>query len=522
MKLRLILILLIVSPVASFAQYTAAWTLIANGTSDSIEFSESLYPKVLTCSDSGFVYSACNTMVGNQQDILLVKLDQNGQLIWSYEFDNGGQTVDMVTSIGVDRNGDLLVLGNKKNSSTDWDIELIKISTTGSLIWVYTFTSVSGGGIDLASEVICDVDSNNILVCGISSAATYSYAVIKIDNGGFFIDSTLFNGGTGNYGYPNHIEIDSVGGVYMTGQYKNTTDNSDDGLLVKYDANLNVNWFRTYGGVNGGGDYYYDMTLDGLGNIIVVGAESQGTVNQKFLAIKYDTSGSILWNDNYSSQYYQNGVFRCVTADENGNIYAVGECDSSGVTNMATIRYSSQGVVDWLRSFCGIGMLSATANSIDYKSGQILCTGYSVNPTRGLISIYDTIGNVVWLHESSLSGGDQGYYSGVLDSMGNVFVMGNVNTPLSSYQDLLVQKFVPDLLSVGEELSRWFIYPNPTTYKIHLSSPIAQYSVYDVNGELVKSDKGSSFSEIDLSSLPSGVYFLQTDNSSRCLRLIKM
>ena len=500
-------------------QYNLAWSAYVNGNADTTEFCESLYPNVLQLTDSGYLYSASNSIIGGEQDILIYKCANSGTPIWTVQYDNGSQTADMVTSITVDPNGNLLVLGNKKLSSTDWDIQLIQFNPNGVVNWVYSFSSVVGGGIDLASEVICEVDSNNILICGLTSLTNYSYAVIKLSAQGQFINSYSFNGGTGNYGYPNHIELDSIGNIYMTGQYKNIADNSDDGLIVKLDSSLNQLWYRTYGGPNGGGDYYYDLAIDNSGNPVVVGNESQGTVNEKFLIIKYDSSGNIAWQDNYSDTYIQSGTFRAIKSGQMGELYVVGESDSVGVQRMTTIKYLPNGVVAWQRSFCGVGMVSATANSIDCNSGKVVSCGYSVSPTHGIITVYDTLGNEVWLYESSSTVSDDAYYSGRMDTIGNIYVIGTNNA--FGTQDMWIQKFSVDLLGTSEIEQVTSVFPNPTSNTVNLSTAVSQYSVFDLLGNEVISVGEGYYTQVDLGTLPTGVYFIRLGYSDNIVKVVK-
>jgi|GEM_PF-2390544 len=502
-------------------QYTLSWSATVNGNADTTEFSESLYPNVLQLTDSGYIYSASNSIIGGEQDILIYKCMNSGPPIWTVQYDNGSQTIDVVTSIAVDANGNLLVLGNRKLSSTDWDIQLIQFNPNGGVNWVYSFSSVVGSGIDLASEIICDVDSNNILICGLTSVTNYSYAVIKLSAQGLFINSYSFNGGTGNYGYPNHIELDSMGNIYMTGQYKNTSDNSDDGLIVKLDSSLNQLWYRTYGGANGGGDYYYDLAIDNSGNPVVVGNESQGSVNEKFLIIKYDSNGNVAWQDNYSDTYVQSGTFRAIKSGQMGELYVGGESDSLGVQRMTTIKYLPNGIVAWQRSFCGVGMVSATANSIDCNSGKVVSCGYSVSPTNGIITVYDTLGNEVWLYESLTATGDAAYYTGLQDSVGNIYVMGTIVSQVTSTQDMWIQKFSPDLLGTSEIAEVASVFPNPTSNSVTLSAPVSHYSIFDLLGNEVVNVGEGYYTKVDLGDLPTGVYFIRFGYSDSVVKVVK-
>jgi len=509
-------------PSFAFAQYNLQWEIAINGSADSTEYSYENSKHYIALSDSGNVYAACNTITGSEQDILITKVNGAGNVIWTRQYDNGNQTIDGVTSIVVDEQENLYVLGSRKNSPTDWDFLLIMYDPFGNQNWVYTFSSALGGAIDLGSEVVLDSSSNSILICGLTFVSTYKYGVVRVSSSGAFIDSFSYNAGTGSYGYPNQIDLDSYGNVYMTGQYKNPNNNSDDGLLIKLDAGLSQLWLRSFDGTNGQGDYYYDLILDQMDFPVVVGNQNQGTPNESFLIIKYDASGVLQWSDAYSATYFQSGTFRSVDVDESGGIYVTGESDSVGVINMNVIKYASLGSVLWMRSYCGIGMNSCAANELRYESGVVAAFGYSTSPTNGIISIYDTTGNVIWLHESLAGIGDNAFFSGTLDSIGNVYAMGLWYTPTSGNNDLWVQKYSPTTLTIVEnENSAIHAFPNPTTGLLQLSHAVSSYNVFDVTGRIVQSGSGLAISELDLSQLVTGMYFVRLDGGSYTIPIFR-
>jgi hypothetical protein len=510
-----VIITLVTLPKLGIGQYNLEWTNFINGNSDTTEYIDDFYDQLITQSDSGYIYAAGNTVVGNSQDLIISKVNSSGNLIWTVQFDNGAQSADYVNAIYVDSSENVYVLASKKNSSVDWDIQLIKFDPMGNQNWVYEFTSSLGNGIDIGSELIYDSSSGTFVICGISAQTTYNYLVLRISQTGNILDTFIYNGGTGNYGYPNHCKVNHYGEIYVTGQYKNTSDNSDDGLLIKLDTSLNPIWIRTHGGNNGGGDYFYDLTIDDNGFPIVVGNENQGTSNESFLILKYDTSGTLIWSDTYSAPFYYSGTFRSVAVDEQGSIYAIGESDSATVTNMNTIKYSANGSIIWAKSYCGVGMSLCSANDLSYSAGLVSSYGYSVSPTNGIIALYDTSGVLVWLHESSTAGGDGAYFSGILDSLGQIYVSGIAYNPSTGNNDLWVQKFAPITLSTQESAnSLVLVYPNPSSGVVHFTFPVDSYDIFDITGKLVKSENGSDINKIDLSELVVGMYLIKLSTNT--------
>lgn len=55
-------------------------------------------------------------------------------------------------------------------------------------------------------------------------------------------------------------------------------------------------------------------------------------------------------------------------------------------------------------------------------------------------------------------------------------------------------------------------YPNPTTGRVNFSEQIDEYNVYGVNGQRIM--YGKSTNNIDLSNMPNGMYFIQTNKGN--------
>lgn len=85
------------------------------------------------------------------------------------------------------------------------------------------------------------------------------------------------------------------------------------------------------------------------------------------------------------------------------------------------------------------------------------------------------------------------------------------NTTLNTYADFS---------SVSEESnSKLLVYPNPTNGKIHLSvQDQSSYKIIDMNGKLIQNGSAFANQSIEVSSLTSGIYFIEIESSSEILR----
>src|ERR1043165_9729601 len=100
-----------------------------------------------------------------QKDVYVIKTDAYGNKIWSRTF--GGSADDEANEIIVTADGNLLIAGTTNSFGAGGsDIYLIKIDTTGALLWQKFY----GGAGNESGEDIMIAQDGNYLVTGITSS----------------------------------------------------------------------------------------------------------------------------------------------------------------------------------------------------------------------------------------------------------------------------------------------------------------------------------------------------------------
>jgi hypothetical protein len=104
-------------------------------------------------------------------DVWLIKIDQNGNLLWEKTF--GGSEYDGAQSVSLSKDGGFIITGNSKSIDFDVDKNLgendmwvIKTNEEGAIIWQSTF---GGSDLDYAFDGIEDNDNGLIIVGETSS-----------------------------------------------------------------------------------------------------------------------------------------------------------------------------------------------------------------------------------------------------------------------------------------------------------------------------------------------------------------
>lgn len=164
---------------------------------------------------------------------------------------------------------------------------------------------------------------------------------------------------------------------------------------------------------------------------------------------------------------------RDITTDAAGNVYVTG-VSNVPVTSLdiATVKYNSAGVEQWVARYTGIGGLNNDIGSsvaVD-GSGNVYVAGSSYGgPSLGIDFIilkYGPAGNLIWDYRFTGSDGlDDELFKMVIDASANVYVCGS-SIAAGSQKDFMVLK----LNSAGvSQWSRRYVHTNNDDYAIDLA-----------------------------------------------------
>jgi hypothetical protein len=240
-------------------------------------------------------------------DLLLLKLDENGNLVWGTTW--GGGSYDGADDIAFDTTGNVYVVGESYSTSPCCSAVLLKFSPSGALLNQVAYK----GPATYDSGYSLTVDSNsNVIVAGISWDYTYSpvhnsILLLKYDPTGNLLWqenwSTPFPGQDESWAF-HALTTDKAGNIYVGGRHSNDCTNPDfsqcdfDALLLKLSANGGFLWARTSGNV-GTYDTAASIALDTEGHVIFSGTNN-GIITPQLFVKRLDTSGNLLsqmvWN----------------------------------------------------------------------------------------------------------------------------------------------------------------------------------------------------------------------------------
>lgn len=243
------------------------------------------------------------------------------------------------------------------------------------------------------------------------------------------------------------MNFDADGNILQLGQVRfgfSTTDN--DALLLKYDSSGTLLWNVSYFDTVLIGNNPLSMCSDENSNIYVCGLSGgSGNAYSDGFLVKYNSAGQQQWveklDTNLRSVYFWN-----VKTDTSGNVYIAGQLLSGGSNSMALlIKYDTNGVKQWTRTFnAGTGDPTHFKKVKIGNDGNVYVQGIRQDPfSKTFVNKYSPTGNLIWHYVPPSTGNsfitDQDGFE--FDNYGNLYfgVVENLNTSGSMYSIRLIK-----------------------------------------------------------------------------------
>ncbi len=450
---------------------------------------------------------------GSSLDLIVIKLDPDGNEVWTYHFYGGGHNFGK--GLALDSSGDLWVTGwtdsesfplvNPMDSTFQArEMFLMKLaSETGEILYS---TYIGGDYTDVSSAIVLN-DADEIFLVGWSGSTDfpttpdafqgepsfpeYFYqdaVILKLaPTGDEILYSSYFGGTHDDWG--DHIALDGDGNIIIAGR-----SNADDFLLVEaYDSEPNDIFISKlspdgqtllFSSFFGGSDYdrLMDMKCDDAGNVYMTGSTRSVDMPTTPGAYQAQFVGEI------------NGCEVPFGSDYN--------CEDWYVCNLSTEGAG----MNWCTYLGGDTVDEPRAIHVD-RHGSAFVAGYSSSQD---FPLYDGTFGAIFMVCKLSDGGtelDWNYFvesgsanrgNGVaLDAAGDIYLTGTVGVPASLYVGKLQGDRVTGLddgtaAGPGPILSANFPNPfNPRTSIAYLLPDGGETSrvsliVYDVGGRQVK------------------------------------
>jgi hypothetical protein len=364
--------------------------------------------KIIRSSDGGFIIAGSTSSVNGDvslnhgaSDFWLIKTDLAGIPLWQKTF--GGTGNDIATSVIELSNNEIVVAGYTFSNNGDVtgnhglsDVWLIKISSTGNLIWQKTY----GGSFYEVCHAVSLCDSGFVLAGASSSSngdvsgnqGLKDYWIIKTDTAGNLKWQKSLGGSGNDECYA--VSPTSDGGFIAAG-YSSSNDGDVTGnhgaydyWVVKLDAAGTLVWQKSLGGTSN------EVALAALenssGDLMIAGytSSNDGDVSGNHGSTDYWIAWLNQEDGNLLSQHAYGGsnsdlLFDFMPTADNGFILAGGSNSNDfdvkgnhGGEDYWLVKTDSDGVIIWSKSYGGSSNERATS-VVQTSDGGFTETGYA-------------------------------------------------------------------------------------------------------------------------------------------------
>ncbi len=297
--------------------------------------------------DEGYIMGGYSNSFGTgDNDIYLVKTDADGDILWTRIY--GGIDADKCKSVQQCSDGGYIIAGETNSfGAGNYDVYLIKIDANGDTLWTRTF---GGTGIDRAESVKEATDGGYIITGSTSSfgAGGKDVYLIKTDANGETLWTKTFGAIDDEEGHS--VQLTTDGGYIIAGFTESFGAGGRDVYLIKTDANGDTLWTSTHGGTNDDRGYSVQQCNDG--SFVIAGdTKSFGAGNSDFYLVKTDANGETLWSRDYGGSAIDIGFSLQQTTDEGYIIAGSTQSFNVGYFDIYLVRTDATGDTLWTRTY---------------------------------------------------------------------------------------------------------------------------------------------------------------------------
>lgn len=443
-------------------------------------------------------------------DVLIVKLDSNGDTLWSHIY--GGSQDDVPTGVDVNSLGQTLICGYSYSTDGNFlghhgttdeaDGFITLLDTDGHIIWAYQYGGWDATGIP-GRDYLYDVKfiaNNDIIACGSTSSVNGDLNfVLDVYDCGWVLQVNEF--GTiekSSKVWGNDHNEENANELYRIVPEVNGNNYVAVGLqwylfnakmwLTEFDSYGNISWEKVYGPTSGD-CYPSDLIKTNTGQYLIASYinGSGGSITAPYMGgfcdawvFSADTQGVITnqkcWGGEYSDVPNRfldaGGAFFLCGQTSSSNGFAWG--DSTGYTDFWLVKFNAQLDTFLTRKYGGEG-IDALISATICENNEIIVAGRTES-TTGIVN-GNNGSRDIWLAKLSIS--------------------------ISGFEEIIP--------NIGH------IYPNPAEDNVYTDRMLflcSHYNITDACGRTIAYGEISNNS-ISVSKLPAGVYWLTLFNNEQ-------
>lgn len=409
--------------------------------------------------DNGYVVAGRALMSGTVDfDGWIVRTDYKGEVIWEKNY--GDYYVDELEVIKTTSDNAYIAIGTSTmfgNSGEGW---VIKLDDNGEIIWNKGFHPQLSTGWDFLYDIIELADGSYVAVGFGNSASTQAW-IIKLSSSG----EILWNHEFGDQYWERLTSVKQTtdGGFIAAGDKHMQHGNivAHDAYLVKFNSLGEIEWEKTYGGIDN--EMFRNVSINNDGTFTATGSKTHETTgNEQAWVMKTDSQGNEIFNK---------------------------------VLNVGTIT--------------GITQLE--------DGNEIICANAN---QKSVLILIDSEGNVLNQQFFSIGTIDDRATSMQITENGHVILGGRANAHTQAGDFWLVTMGEENTMNVNDWAKNEIkVYPNPATTQINIQSEwfINEIKIKDLSGKSISNQKVNNEKKfiLNVQNFPSGVYLAEIISGNR-------
>ncbi|MAX80707.1 MAG: hypothetical protein CL843_11115 [Crocinitomicaceae bacterium] len=455
---------------------------------------------------------------------------ENGNVLWERAY--GGNDYDYLNDVALLSDGSVLLAGysysdssgiKTENSRGESDLWLVKIDTSGTVLWERT---IGGDSYDMPEKIIELTDQSILVICSSSSSISGEKTLARKSSSALAADAWT-------------VKIDpSTGGILD--QFLFGSESSDYTADVILEEEKLIFALSTMAGITG------DKTIDNIGG-------------SDFWIVEYDMNSKQILNQQVYGGVDDEDISNIVKVDDEYILIGMSRSGVSG--DKSTMNYGETDI--WLvkidqsfniidqASFGGIEDDITTSSDVVFRSlnHQIIIAAGSNSPsgnggTKTSPNYGEFDGYVLGINAETLEqrwdislGGTEHEQavSVIIEEDNDISILcstnssesGNKTVPLIGETDYWFVQLgnTTGVEDLNFDLEKVLVYPNPSRGYIYIQNAKlnSNYSVFDVTGQLIQQGIISSNNqEVELQTSTVGILFIQLENTAGGFQTLKL